>query len=182
MHSNCGAREDSWGSLGQKGDQTSQSSWKSVLNIHWKDWCWSSNTLATWCEVLIHWKRPWCWEILKAGGEGDNRGWDGWMASSTQWTWVWANSKSWWWTAKSGLLQSMGSQTDGQDWVAELNWTESQSPSPGISKFLLSHSMMHVVVIHGLSKYVKCKITNHPAIIKSIPSIFFFFFCVYIYM
>ena len=57
-------------------------------NIHWKDWCWSwkSNTLATWCEELTHWKRPWCWERLKAGGEGDNRGWDGWMASPTQWT------------------------------------------------------------------------------------------------
>ena len=57
---------------------------------HWKDWCWgwNSNTLATWCEKLIHWKRPWCWERLWAGGEGDDRGWDGWMASSTRWTWV----------------------------------------------------------------------------------------------
>ena len=52
---------------------------KSVLNIHWKDWCWNSNTLATWCEELTHWKRPWCWDRLKAGGEGDDRGWDGWM-------------------------------------------------------------------------------------------------------
>ena len=53
---------------------------QSVLNIHWEDWCWSwnSNTLATWCKELTHWKRPWCWERLKAGGEGDNRGWDGW--------------------------------------------------------------------------------------------------------
>ena len=61
---------------------------RSVLGVHWKDWCWSwnSNTLATWCEEVTHWKRPWCWERLKAGGEGDNRGWDGWMASSTQWT------------------------------------------------------------------------------------------------
>ena len=55
--------------------------------IHWKDWCWNSNTLATWCEELIHWKRPWCWERLKAEGEGDDR-WDGWMASPTWWTWV----------------------------------------------------------------------------------------------
>ena len=64
-----------------------QSVKKSVLNIHWKDWCWSwnSNTLATWCEELTHWKRPWCWERLKAGREGDNRGWDGWMASLTRW-------------------------------------------------------------------------------------------------
>ena len=54
---------------------------KSTLNIHWKDWCWSSNTLATWCEVPTHWKRPWCWERLRAGEEGGNRGWDGWMES-----------------------------------------------------------------------------------------------------
>ena len=52
-----------------------------VLNIHWKDWCWSSNTLVTWCKKLTHWKRPWCWDRLKAGGEGDKRGWNGWMAS-----------------------------------------------------------------------------------------------------
>ena len=72
------------------------------LDIHWKDWCWSwsSNTLATWCEELIHWKRPWCWERLKAEGEGGNGGWDGWMASPTQWMWVWANSGRWWRTGK----------------------------------------------------------------------------------
>ena len=56
----------------------------------------NSNTLAAWCEELTHWKRPWCWERLGAGGEGDDRGWDGWMASLTQWTWVWVNSGSWW--------------------------------------------------------------------------------------
>ena len=69
--------------------------WKSTLNIHWKDWCWnwSSNTLATWLEELAHWKRPCCWERLRAGGEGGNRGWDGWTASSTQWAWVWATSR-----------------------------------------------------------------------------------------
>ena len=71
---------------------------KSVLNIRWKDWCWSwnSNTLATWCEELIHLKRPWCWERLKAGGEGHDRGWDGWMASPTRWAWVRVSSGSWW--------------------------------------------------------------------------------------
>jgi len=78
---NWGVGEDSWESPGLQGDQTSPSWRKSVLNIHWKDWCWSnSNTLATWCEELTHWKRLWCWERLKAGGEGDDRGWDGWMA------------------------------------------------------------------------------------------------------
>ena len=59
-------------------------------------------------QELTHWKRPWCWERLKAEGEGDDRGWDGWMASPTQWTWVWVSSGSWWWTGKPGVLQSMG--------------------------------------------------------------------------
>ena len=73
------------------------------------------------CEELTHWKRPWCWERLKAGGEGDDRRWDGWMATSTQWTWVWVNSGSWWWTGRPGVLHSMGLQRVRQDW---LNWTE----------------------------------------------------------
>ena len=64
-------------------------------DIHWKDWYKSSNTLATWQEELTHWKEPWCWERLRAGGEGDDRGGDGWMASLTQWTWTWANSRRW---------------------------------------------------------------------------------------
>ena len=121
---NCSLGEDYWESLGLQGDQTCQSKMKWVLNIHWKDWCWSwnSNTLATWCEELTHWKRPWCWERLKAGGEGDSRGWDGWMTSPIWWTWVWASSGSWWWTGKPGMLQSMGLQTVGHDWVTELNW------------------------------------------------------------
>ena len=72
--------------------------------------------------------RPWCWERLKAGREGDHRGWDGWMASLTPWTWVWASSGSWWWTGKPGTLQSTGSQRIGHHWVTELNWTESWMP------------------------------------------------------
>ena len=67
-------------------------------------------------------KRPWCWERLRAGGEGDDRGWDGWMASPTQWTRVWVNSGSSWWTGRSGVLRSMGSQRVGHDWATELNW------------------------------------------------------------
>ena len=96
-----------------------------LFTYHWKDWCWSwnSNTLATWCKELTHWKRPWCWERLRAGGEGD-RGWDGWMASLTQWTWVWVDSGSWWWTGRPGVLRFMGSQRVGHDWAIELNWTE----------------------------------------------------------
>ena len=94
---------------------------KSNLNIHWKDWCWSwsSNTLAIWCEKPTHLKRRWCWERLKAGGDGDDRGWDGWMASLTRWTWVWANSGRWWRTGKPGVLQSTGLQRVGYDWMTE---------------------------------------------------------------
>ena len=90
------------------------------------DWCWSwnSNTLPTSCEELTHWKRPWCWEGLGVGGEGDDRGWDGWMASLTRWTWVWVNSGSWWWTGRPGVLWFMGSQRVAHDWATELNWTE----------------------------------------------------------
>ena len=73
---------------------------------------------------MTHLKRPWCWERLKVGGEGDNRGWDGWMASPTQWTGV--NSGSWCWTGKPGMLQSMGLQIVGHDWATELNWTDTE--------------------------------------------------------
>ena len=95
---------------------------KSVLNILWKDWCWiwNSNTLATWCEELTHWKRPWFGERLKAG-EGDDRGWNVWMASPTQRTWFWVNLLSCWWTGKPGLLQSMGSQRVRHNWATELS-------------------------------------------------------------
>ena len=91
---------------------------------HWKDWCWSwnSNTLATWCENLTHLKRPWCWERLRAGEEGNNGRWDAWMASLTQWTWVWVNSGNWWWTGRPGVLQFMGSQRIRHDWATEMNW------------------------------------------------------------
>ena len=122
--------EDSWESLGLQGDPTSPSWRRSVLlNIHWKDrcWSWSSNTSATWCEELTHWKRPWCWRRLKVGGEGDDRGWDGWMASPTRWTWVWANSRRWWRTGKPGLLQSMRSQIDMTEQLM-LMLPEPQSP------------------------------------------------------
>ena len=101
-----------------------QSIMKSVLNIHWKDWywSWSSDTLATWCEELTHWKTPWYWERLKTGGEGDDRGWDSWMASPTWWTWVWVNSGSWWWAGRPHVLQSMESQRVRHDWVTKQNW------------------------------------------------------------
>jgi len=80
--------------------------------------------LVTWCKELTHLKRPWCWERWKEEGEGDDRGWDGWMSSPIRWTWVWVNSRSWWWTGKSGVLPSMGLQRVRHDWVTELNWTD----------------------------------------------------------
>ena len=123
---NCDVGEDSWESLGLQGDPTSPSYSRSILGVHWKDWCWNwnSNTLATWCEELTHLKRPWCWERWRAGGEGDDRGWDGWVASLTRWTWVWVNSGSWWWTGRPGVLWFMGSQRVGHDWETELNWIQ----------------------------------------------------------
>jgi len=85
--------------------------------------------LATSCEELTHWKRLWCWDGLGAGRRGNNRGWDGWMASQTWWMWVWVNSGSWWWTGRPGVLPFMGSQRVGHDWATELNW------SPNLLKF-----------------------------------------------
>ena len=86
-----------------------------------------AETLILWPPHMKSWligKRPWCWEGLGAGGEGDDREWDGWMASPTRWTWVWVNSGSCWWTGRPGMLRFMGSQRVGHDWVTELNWTE----------------------------------------------------------
>ena len=82
----------------------------------------------------------WCWEGLGAGGEGDDRGWDGWIVSQTRWMWVWVNSGSWWWTGRPGVLRFMGSQRVGHDWVTELNWTELSLLF--LSYFLKSESMI----------------------------------------
>ena len=119
---NCGVREDSWESLGLQGEPTSPSWRRSVLGVHWKDWCWSwnSNTLASSCGELTHWKRPWCLEGLGAGREGDDRGCNGWMASPSRWAWVLVNYGSWWWTGRPGVLRFMGSQS--RTWLS--NWTD----------------------------------------------------------
>ena len=79
----------------------------------------SGGHLATWCKELTHWKRPWCWKRLKAGEEGDDRGWDGWKASPTRWTWVWVHSRRQWRTGKPGMLQFLGSQRVRHDLVSE---------------------------------------------------------------
>ena len=119
---NC-VGEDSWESLRLQRDPTSPFWRRSALGLLWREWCcWNSGTLATSWEELTHWKGS--WEGLGAGGEGDNPGWDGWMASLTQWRWVWVNSGSRWWTGRPGMLRFMGSQRIGHSWVIELNWTE----------------------------------------------------------
>ena len=121
--SNCGVREDCWESFGHQGDQTSQSKGN-------QPWIFSGRTDAE-AEVPIFWppdvkkwligkKKNWCWERLKAGGEGGNREWAGWMASPTPWAWVWASSGSCWWTRKPSVLQAMGSQGVRHDWATEL--------------------------------------------------------------
>ena len=121
---NCGIGADSWESLDSKEIQSVNPKEISP-EFSLEDWCWSwnSNTLATWFEVLTYWKRPWCCERWKAGKE-DDRHWDGWMASGTQWTWVWVNNRSWCWTGRPGVLQSVESQRVGHEWATELNWTE----------------------------------------------------------
>ena len=128
MFLNCGVEEDSWESLGLQGVQPVHPKW---------DHSWiffggaddEAETPILWppdAKNWLIWKRPWCWERLKAGGEGDDRGYNGWMTSPIRWTWVWASSGSWWWTGKRCVLQSMGSQRIGYNWATELNWRQTQ--------------------------------------------------------
>ena len=121
---NCDVGEDSWESLGLQKMQPVHSkgaqSWVFFGRIDAE-----AETPVLWPPPVKGWligKRPWSWEGLGAEGEGDDRGWDGWMASPTQWTWVWVSSGSWWWTGKPGVLRFMGSQRVRHDWATELNW------------------------------------------------------------
>ena len=110
---NCSAGEkDSWESLGCQGDQ--RLTWMPINPKGKQPWSWSFNTLAIWCKEPTHWKRPWYSERLRVGIEHGERGWSGWMASLTQWTWVWASSESWWWTGKPGMVRVR------HNWVTEL--------------------------------------------------------------
>ena len=122
-------------------------SWQTLMLFQYFDYCEyccnlhgrNSSTLATSCKELTHWKRLWCWEGLGAGGEGDDPGWDGWMASLTRWTWVWVNSGRWWWTGRPGELQFVGSQRVGHDWATELNWTSKFSSTIVVILLQLLH-------------------------------------------
>ena len=142
--------------------------------MHWKDWCWrwnSSTSAATWCEELTPWKRPRCWERLKAGG-GDDRGRDGWMASPTQWTWIWTNSGRWWRTEESGMLQSMGSQRVGHNLATEQSqqhnlvnnfrgWARETKGSEGSWYHFLGHGLS--VGTYSLYLLSTCKIGRKQA-------------------
>ena len=115
----------------------------------------NSNTLAISCKELTRWKRPWCWEGLGTGGEGDDRGWDGWMASPTRWAWVWINSRILWWTGRPGVLQFMGSQS--RDTTERLNWTDA----------LIQHSIFLMAHLPSMERCKTFKIKkNIPEIIK----------------
>ena len=137
------------------------------------NWCWSwnSNTWATSCKELTHWKRPWCWEGLGAGREGEDRGWDGWMVSPTRWTWVWVNSGSWWYTGRPGMLGFMGLQRVEHDWTIELNWDDwsnyipVSSPTAKFSGLVkLRHCWKHV---HILKMYM---LNSSPTPVDFSPS------------
>ena len=109
-----------------------------------------AETPILWCEELTHLKRPWCWERLKVGGEGDNRWWDDWVVLPIQWTWVWVNSGSWWWTGRPGMLQSKGLQTVGHCWTSGLNWKSSRSPGISVGYFYKTWWWIEPIVNHWM--------------------------------
>ena len=132
------SRQEYWSGLKQESNQTT------LLRNS------TSYTLATWCKELTRWKRPWCWERLKAGGEGEDRGWDGWMASPTQWVGVRVNSESWWWTRRPGVLQSMGRKES--DTTEQLNWIFTEHLWLLGSLHASSHSSL--TISHGTGTFI----------------------------
>ena len=158
MFFNCGVGEDSWESSGQQGDPTSPSKWKSVLNIHWKDWCWrwSSNTLATWCEELTHLKR----NLMLGKTEGRRRRgqqrmrWLNGITISMDMSLV--NSGSWWWTGRPGVLRFMGSQRVGHDWATKLKLRKADPWShmlEVLDHFQLSFLSLINITMQGILKF-----------------------------
>ena len=92
--------------------------------------------------------KDWCWGGVGAGGEGDDRGWDGWMASLTQWTWVWVNYRSWWWTGRPGVLRFMGSQS--RTWLSD--WTELNC---------LKSSIIFFFIFTWMFEYLECDVSHN---------------------
>ena len=123
----------------------------------------SFNMLATWWEEPTHWKRPWCWERLKAGREGDDRGWDGWTASPTQWTWVWTCSGRWWRTGKPGRWQSTSVQSLSHVQLFATPWTAACQASLSITN---SRSLLKLMSIELVMP------SNHLCHLLLLPSIF----------
>ena len=149
----CGVGEDSWESLGLQGDPSNQSILKEIspgISLEGMMLKLKLQYLATSCEELTHWKRLWCWEGLGAEREGDYRGWDGWMASRTRWTWVWVNSGRWWWIGRPGVLWFMGLQRVGHDWAAELNYplTWREGYHTALQSIIFTLSLCHQEVHH----------------------------------
>ena len=144
---------------------------KEIQPVHSKDqsWVFFGKNYAK-AEIPVVWPphanslligKDWCWEGLGAGRKGDDRGWDGWMASPTRWTWVWVNSRSWWWTGRPGVLWFMGSQRLRHNWGTELNWMLNGDQSQ-IFWVFLSYSNNYVdhfipIVCCILTKKVKGK-------------------------
>ena len=124
-------------------------------------WTCSSNTLATWCEEPTHWERPWYWERVKAGEEGDNRGWNGWMASRTQWTWVWVNSRRQWSTGKRGISSLWGGK--------ELDWKNSYND-------IYPSLLYHAGYFHCPNTPCALPIHLSHLITTLVTTVFFFFF------
>ena len=151
---NCGVGEDSWESLGWTARRSNHSILKGIkpeyslerLMLKLK-----LQYLAIWCKELAHLQSPCCWEWLKAGGEGENTGWNGWMALETQWKWVWVNSGSLWWTGRPGVLKSMDLQRVGHDWTTKLNSIEAHSQLSFITV-----SFFHLSLLRTIFRFTNC--------------------------
>ena len=125
---NCGAGEDSWESLGCKEIQPLHSEGDQTWDFSGRNDA-KAEAPVLWPPHAKSWLIGKDWEGLGAGEEGDDRGWDGWMASLTQWKWIWVNSGSWWWTGRPGVLRFTGLQRVGHNWATELNWKATLSPN-----------------------------------------------------